>query len=396
MKTLRPALAALLTVLMFAGGLDAYARRQIRRHVARLAALNLPENTRGVALGCQIFALPRCLPVYGSSELDIPQPTRADLFFHAHSPDFRAVVIGRPGDRCIVMLQELAALGEAVRGKKVALFLSPTWFTRVEEAADAPREHRPMVSIFSPLQAGRTLLNTSLSPATRRAVAARLLDYDGIVRERSPLVSQAAHALGPRAWPERGRLLFVTPLLALQNGVLGFQDRVHQVKLLRTRPALRPEGHPYRSRRKLEDWSEILADVSRRADKVSPPASAGSNPGAEPKSPHPDEDFLARLARSPEWGDLDLLLRTLRELGARPLLVNQPINGPASDRVGVSPVARRQFYDRVLAVAARHRVPCRDFSDHEEDPAFFADLVHPSAEAWVYYDRALAEFYAAR
>ena len=61
--------------------LDRVNASRIKRHAAALAALNLPETSRGVALQRRIVRLPRCLPVYGSSELSKFQPTRADLFF---------------------------------------------------------------------------------------------------------------------------------------------------------------------------------------------------------------------------------------------------------------------------------------------------------------------------
>ena len=55
--------------------------------------------------------------------------------------------------------------------------------------------------------------------------------------------------------------------------------------------------------------------------------------------------------------------------------------------------ARWAYYRRVSQLAAAYRVPLRDFSAYEEDRAFFMDLVHPSAEAWVHYDQTLAQFY---
>ena len=38
--------------------------------------------------------------------------------------------------------------------------------------------------------------------------------------------------------------------------------------------------------------------------------------------------------------------------------------------------------------------PLHDFSEHEEDPYFFSDEGHPSAEAWIYYDREIDRFHA--
>ena len=49
-----------------------------------------------------------------------------------------------------------------------------------------------------------------------------------------------------------------------------------------------------------------------------------------------DDQFLARLQAAREWDDLELLLRTLTELDARPLLVSTPLSGPFYNFKGVT------------------------------------------------------------
>ncbi len=400
-RHLFPALAAALTVALLLVGLDAYSRRRIRQATTVLAALNLPENTRGTTLQRRLFALPARLPVYGSSELAIVQSTRADLLLRRRQHGCDAFVVGQAGDRCLLILQELAALGEAVRGRKIAIFLSPSWFLPppTGRAGNHP-DHRQMAATFSPLQAGRLLVDSPLRLATKQAVAARLLDYDNVVRDRSILVHLALTGLEARPWVRRGQWFAVYPLLKLQNRFLAWQDRCHLLALTCARPALKLAAPRYRSRHKTFEWARTLAEVTRAEAKrrrATPGTGetflAGAGELRRAARLDRDEDFLRRMAASPEWTDLDLLLRTLRELGARPVLVGQPINGPSSDGEGITPRARRQYYDRVQKVAAAYRVPLRDFSAYEEDPTFFLDLVHPSARAWVLYDQALAGFY---
>ena len=405
-----PALAALLTVTLLLAALDAYIGHRLKHGTLQLAALNRPENTRGTALQRELFARPHALPVYGSSELDIDEPTRADLFFAGHGhEDFQVFVVGHPGDRCLPMLQEIAAQGEAVRGKKVVLFLSPSWFLPPPAfRAEEHTEHREMAATFSPLQAGLWLSGRRLKPATKRGIAVRLLDYGNVIRTRSPLVGEALTGLAARSWTGRCRGYAVRPLLALQTTVLAWQDRYHQLELLRARPALRSEDRPFVPRHKFAGWSLLLDEVIRAQSKGNRTGRSNEASLSNPDSREPrgsgalnavrdqDADFLRRMDACPEWRDLDLLLRTLRELGARPLLVGQPINGLLSDRQGISPQARREYYGRLERLAGSHRVPLRDFSASEEDPAFFLDAVHPSAKAWVRYDQVLAEFYQGR
>jgi poly-D-alanine transfer protein DltD len=99
------------------------------------------------------------------------------------------------------------------------------------------------------------------------------------------------------------------------------------------------------------------------------------------------------MDRAGEWKDLDLLLRALRELGARPLLVSTPLKGDLYDYAGISAGARRVYYTRLRELARANDVPLVDFADHDGDRFFLRDFSHLSSKGWVYYARALDTFY---
>ncbi len=377
------------------------AGERIKRFGPALASLNLPEAARGTALQRRIFEMPDCLPVYGSSELAIAQPTRADLFFHHKRQGFDVVVIGQAGDRCLAMLQELAALGEAARGKKVAVFLSPGWFLPRPETPQHDHEaHRQFAAAFSPLQTGRFAVDSPLTRPLKRQIAARLLDYDAVIQARSPLLRSALADLREPVLMRRCLLAAITPLVELQNQALLFQERCHWYELTRHHPSLQPAGSIYRPRGKRTEWVRLDREVARMEAKHGPgtfysEGNATEDPLELSLAEGVDQapDFLRRMRTAPEWNDLELLLEASRQMGVRLLLIGQPINGLISDRQGITPQARRQYYERVSRVAVAYRVPLRDFSAYEEDRAFFMDPVHPSAEAWVHYDQALDEFF---
>ena len=403
---LLPALAAAAVAVLLLAGLETRAQARLKRFGPALASLNLPAASRGTVLQQRIFALPDCLPIYGSSELSVDQPTRADRFFRRKQQGFDAFVFGQPGDRCLTMSQELASLGEAARGRKVAVFLSPGWFlpTRESEQRDHAA-HRQFAAAFSPLQAGRLAVESPLGTALKRRLAGRLTDYDAVIRERSPLLATALVALTENSWPGRCGFAVLRPLLGMQNLILAWQERVHWLEVIRDRPALRAAGAGFRSRRKHLEWSQLDRDVDHLELKRTRPtfysrAAVLDDPSAErrdasraPNEPDRDADFLRRMNASPEWEDLGLLLAVAKELDVRLLLVGQPINGLYSDAQGITPQARREYYRRLSRTAGAFRVRLRDFSAFEEDRAFFMDVVHPSAEAWAHYDEILAQFF---
>ncbi len=402
---LLPALAAVLAAAALLTALEIRAGSRLKRFGPALASLNLPEAARGTVLQRQIFALPDCLPIYGSSELGVDQPTRADRFFRRKPYGFDAFVCGQPGDRCLEMSQELAALGRMARGRKVAVFLSPVWFLPAPESERRSHEaHKQFAALFSPVQAGLLAVDSPLRRTLKRRIAARLLDYDQIIRERSPLLAMTLGDLRDASWSRRCLFTALAPLVEIQNQAMVLQERCHWSEVTRDRALLHRARTPYSSRRKRLEWNQLESDMDHMETKrdLSALYSRGVDPETLPELPRAhrtrvsqdqDAEFLRRMNASPEWTDLGLLLGVARDLGVRLLLVGQPINGLASDDSGITPQARREYYRRLSQTAAAYHVPLRDFSAFEEDRGFFMDLVHPSAEAWVHYDEALAQFF---
>jgi hypothetical protein len=111
----------------------------------------------------------------------------------------------------------------------------------------------------------------------------------------------------------------------------------------------------------------------------------------------PPTEWESTMSRSPEWKDLHLALRVLRELGARPLVWSLPLPGVYDDYTPRSLVVRGSYYDRYEHIVESARIPWLDFRAHEEDPYFLADPgSHLSARGWVFGDRALDMFWHGR
>jgi D-alanine transfer protein len=98
-----------------------------------------------------------------------------------------------------------------------------------------------------------------------------------------------------------------------------------------------------------------------------------------------------------EWTDLELLLRVFGELGAQPLLLSMPVEDIRLEAYGVSPEARTAYLRKLDETAARYDVALLDFREHQKDPAFLVDFLdHLSPQGWLYYNKALDDFYHER
>ncbi len=100
------------------------------------------------------------------------------------------------------------------------------------------------------------------------------------------------------------------------------------------------------------------------------------------------------LDMNQEWVDLELLLRGLNELGARPLLMSMPIHGGWYDRCGITYAARRAYYEKLRRISARHHAPVVNFADHDADRSFCHDTMgHLAPAGLVYYNEVFDGFF---
>ena len=115
---------------------------------------------------------------------------------------------------------------------------------------------------------------------------------------------------------------------------------------------------------------------------------------SERRNTRSDEAFLRTLEQNQEWVDLELLLRELNELGARPLLLSMPIHGGWYDQCGITYNARRAYYQKLRELGARYHAAVVDFADHDADQSFCNDtLGHLAPSGLVYYDQVYDGFF---
>jgi poly-D-alanine transfer protein DltD len=148
-------------------------------------------------------------------------------------------------------------------------------------------------------------------------------------------------------------------------------------------------------RPRIMNWPELI----KRGEQMGRAIAAKTTAPKLTRRPKGSRDaaFRSALAEAEEWTDLDLLLRTLRELGAEPLVLSMPVHGSDLETTGVSRLAQADYSHRLKTLAQRHQVPHTYYGAHEEDPTFFADnLDHLGPKGWVYYNQTLNEFYHGR
>ena len=183
-------LAALLTLgLLIVAGV-VYARWVESRAVHALASRIFTMKTQGSALQAEAFRQPDLLVVYGSSEIvTFPGPFRADELFQDAPSGFSTFPIGSPGTNAMIVLQDLAAVADEIRGKKVVICVSPLFFRTEENLRSAYYQNN-----FSLLHASEVAFSTRLSFGLKQAIARQMLDYPNTLKN-APLLRFALQRL---------------------------------------------------------------------------------------------------------------------------------------------------------------------------------------------------------
>lgn len=405
-RHLKPAIAALLLLAGGLGGFSVYARRVERRYIHALAPLAtpkvkgskmemlFPQKNQGSALQREAFRQPDLLPMYGSSEL-AGYPWDASVIFRTYPTGFTPFPIGWADTTCLTFLQEFAAIGRDIRGKKVVISLSPSWFFSRDMVF--PFSY---LGNFSALHAGELAWSTDLSFEFKRDAARRMLEYPDTL-EANPLLRFALGRLADGSPLSRLVYDIVLPLGKLENLALGLQDHWQTLTYIRAQPGLQSDVF---RQRVAPDWSAWLAraDEDVRRHSSNNPFGLDNQKWVEDLQPRAawDKDtrtgavFLSMLQQTREWVDFDLMLRGLTELGARPLILSMPIDGARYDLLGISASVRRAYYQKLREAVKPYGVPLLDFDDHEADPYFLIDWEeHLSAKGWMHYAKAMDAFY---
>ena len=330
-------------------------------------------KNQGLAFQRAAARAPDIMLLYGSSELIDPIPNRASDFFSSGSSGFEVCPVGNAGATALIMLQKLGALGSNLRDRKVVILLSPSWFFK-----PAVNPYRYAANFSLPAASG-ILFGDALDWNLKTEIVKRMSQFPDTL-EKSALLQLAAACIASGHPLDRIALMAIWPLGKLQNTVLDLQD--HFEALIYILGGGRPV--PWHGLRTVNP-REAPTDDGQQAVTTE---SLGATRSAR------DAAFRARIAAASEWIDLELLFRTLTALRAKPLILSLPVDSALYEAKGVSQSAHQVYYARLSELAQRYHFPLIQFEDHDADPAFLiAHREHPTPKGWMYYDRALDDFF---
>ncbi len=406
--------AALLLLCLASVVYNARALATVARAAHALAPLMVPLKVRDLTFQQAALRDPRLLPIYGTSELYCCAGGFNGPRFFWHEPTgFALYAAGVPVTGDLFFAETFAALGHALRGKRVVISDSP-WFSSPLGVSAPEYDHT-----FSPEIALAFAFDSPIPLPLREAIARQMLAYPRSLQGH-PLLDAAIADLA-RGTPASlavywlldpvGRLAVWVDQLRGDAAALAYL-RAHRGRLGPVVDTRRPPDWPALLRRArgvaqrltannpfgvLQKQWRLCADIvpshrCRSALALWRQRRTNRNGGVYP---YPAAWVRATLG-SAEWTDLALELQVLRSLGARPFVYLIPMEGAYDDHTPLSWPARQVLYQRYAAVAAAAHVPFTTFSAYDQDPGFVDSFGHLDAPGWVVVDRVLDLFWHGR
>ncbi|HWQ41214.1 MAG TPA: D-alanyl-lipoteichoic acid biosynthesis protein DltD [Desulfosporosinus sp.] len=351
-----------------------------------------PVAFQGMLLQSKALESPDILPIYGSSEFSAVSEFDPTHLLEGKPTGFAPFLVGRGGTQDIIHALNMAALGDSLKGKKIAIILSAQWFTPKGISLEYFHQN------FSPLQAYRMLFNNSLSKQTKHRLIERLLAFPEAYNEEPTLHELLRQQLVAAQRPSF-RSVKLEAKGRLEMAALEVQDALKTIAYARRISAKSAAINATITAPPLPSWQELKDKAAERGKTLTQNNEFGILDSYYTKHVEPNlaENLGASanttLHPSLEYQDLELLLQILQEAKAKPMFIIVPVNGLWYDYTGFPAQERIAYYARLETMVRDKGFQVANFGDHEYDTYFLQDIMHLGWKGWVNVDEALDQFY---
>ena len=318
----------------------------------------------------------------GSSELGAPVEQNPNVWLPTNSSDFDLYQSGRGFQQSLYHAIELAAVAPNLTNNKVALLVSPQWFSRGGIKAGA------FESVFSYAAWNAMLANPHLSASTRQRLIAR-------VGELMPQVCSVGTSCATTTLGTVQEVINL-PYAAFAQRVNELRDTYHGTDY-RKAVAYTGAWQPGKQAMATIDWVSEQAKASAMGkSRVTNPYGLDNSYYAKRILPYLPKlrghESNVTYTASSEYGDLQLFLDVAHDLGVDVMLVSLPVNGLWSDYTGLPRAERDGFAAKIRSIASANSVRLTDLTVNSYEPYYFYDTIHLGWRGWLDVTRACWDF----
>jgi D-alanyl-lipoteichoic acid biosynthesis protein DltD len=388
------AACAILLSLLAAVIFSLYAQSTENKYIHAVAAVDHSEIGGGSAIQRVAIRQPDLLNIYGASELVLLDTKyEATRFFSTYPTGFMVFNAATKGGSSLTIAQTLASMGTDLRDRRIIYAIGPAIMTMAPFGDVAQRHYD---GNFSELHAMELAFNPQLRISTKRMAVSRMLDFPETLAKK-PFLRFTLRNL-EKDYPLNTLVYYLSwPLGRLNLATMHVQDHYDTVTFIHQLSAKQVKVTRQSQR---IDWSALIRVAEKEQIR-----NTDSNPYHVDNSQWPkikelftqsvplgsrDDDFVNDVSIAREWGDLEIALRVMQELGAQAIIMSSPMNVPLWERIGVSEQAQNTYYTRLHSVVDPYGFPVIDSRQYGRIDYFSMDLAsHASRKGWIYVDQML-------
>ena len=297
--------------------------------------------------------------------------------------DMNVMCIGAAYSQSLTHAIALGSISQELKTKKVALLLSPSWFSKsgVKPAAFANR--------FSESQYIAMMKNPGISEETKWAVAKRTKE----LLEISPGLQEKAQRY-ERIFLSKRATLKDRVYYKLQKAFLDEKEAMNVGMLWKTTGKTEHASYETVNRQKL-DWDVLAAEAAEgsTANPFYMDDEFYKNKVVPTMEKRKNADTNRSYGISPEYDDLKIFLDICRQEKIEVLLILLPVNGYWYDYTGFPKANRDLFEKNVLEIAKTYGVRTCNLFEECYTPGFLKDIVHPAEKGWIRINEAAYRFF---
>lgn len=339
------------------------------------------------SLDKKIFSDKDYLFMLGSSELGISVPQNPMDFYPFKDGEYKLTSFGRP---FVQSLQHATYLGggDSKANQKVVFMLSIQWF----EKTNAIKPDY-FANNFSEVQFYKFMENPEISEENKKYYAERVYDFLSTAKKYQGEAYYAKLYLDTSAYSKVQKIV-LKPYYELKKYILATQDKALIYKKLKELPGKKNE----QELREI-NWNEEYAKIEKENKNI-----VSTNQfNLEDKSyninlkdkidKHKDEYKNVSFIKSKEMDDYKFFLSVCKDLGIKPYIVVQPVNGWFYDFAGLDKDQRDEWSKTVTKIAEDDNFEVLDLHGYDYKKYFLIDRQHLGKEGWLKVDEGIYKYF---
>ncbi|MCG3401661.1 D-alanyl-lipoteichoic acid biosynthesis protein DltD [Staphylococcus massiliensis] len=333
------------------------------------------EVLKGTSIQNCMWASDAYYPIFGSSELEKDDPFSPGIVLDQRQTGYTPFLVGAGGSTDLIQMMSIGAQYDQLKGKKLAIIISPQWFTRkglTNVNFDARHSKLQMNQLFQqdkmPLE-----LKIRFAKQVSRFKAMKDNDYLQSLIETKTL-------------PEEPFLSSFEAHNLNKIDAIKSNFTIHNQKapVMKVEPVT-TKDMPYKEMQQLaEDYGQ--KQTSSNAFKIRD--EYWDLIKANKRKINRNHEFRTK---SKEYDDLALLVDTLHEAEADALFIVILTNGKWYDHIGIKKERRDKVYDKITSTIKKHHGKVYDMTDKDYEPYVVSDAVHIGYKGYVYINERIEQ-----